>query len=560
MSRGPALPLGVVGAVLSIGLLLAVPGFPGPTSTGPPAVPAGAAEIHPAATGAVRDPAVAGDGVGRILVTNTDPVAAPNDGLRTELAGFKIAPFVGLSSLQVGVEEVLGSNLVVFGLFQNSALGAYPFFSVFNNSTGRTVYQANESLDIVTPGVPYDFTFQASGGTNWTMEVNGAPFGGSLATSTLDFGVPASTDPSGVAFSMIALSQFAIVPPSLPVYTAFAVHEGSEWYLPRGGNSTWRGAASVEWGVAGAAQDPSLWPGELDLGTRVPPVPNGTMLWTGGPRPASASLSSEPSSAFGGGTTLVATRFSGPSGPIADLPVELRDTDGGSFLAPELTTDGNGTASTAYVAPNVTANATDVLSVASNVLGVGASATTSVAVAPSIQVLLNAVGDPSVPPGTTGGVEIEASAATTGARAVGIQLAVVLQGGGVVQPSSGVTDRNGHLTVNVTAPEGPTQLVLTVVVSTPGYWGKARISIANVAPTPSLVAQLGGYVGWILLGVVIAVALLLFVRTRLPRSRMRPMELRRRLPPQPPPSAPGAPAPVAPSPPTKDIETPDPPR
>ncbi|MCI4366908.1 MAG: hypothetical protein L3K08_04070, partial [Thermoplasmata archaeon] len=527
MTRGAArwargLGLGLL-CLLMVPTLLA--GGPVP---GHPAAPAGPGSLGIAgAPGLAVDPLTAGEGVGRIFVTCTDPAAVPNDGLRTEFQAFKVEPFSGLSSLQVGVEEVLGPSLVVFGLFQNSPTGAYPFFSVFDNSTGRTLYQANESYDIVAPGSTADFALQDSGGTNWTLEVNGALFGGSYATATKDFGVATSTQPGAIAFSMIALSQFPVVPPSTEVFTALAVHHASGWYLPTSANSTWRGARPVEWGIEGAAQDPALWPGEVVLGTNESIVPNGTPLWSGGPRPAMATLASAPSTTFGGGTSLVTAKFSNASGPLANVPAELSDAEGGSFANAYLSTDLNGSASTAYIAPNATGNLTDQLTVSSDILGMGASGTTTVAVTPAVPVTLRVVGSPSVPVGGTAAVELRASTAS-GTPIPSLLLAAILVGGGFVIPDTGVTDQAGDLTLNVTAPPAPMTLNLNVVVSTPGYWGRTRILIPNSIPAPPLSQLILAQVDWLVLLGIVVLAVGVYRWTRLPRCRLPPMDLRRR--------------------------------
>jgi hypothetical protein len=532
--RPPWARLGLVTLVV-LGLLL--PGRPFGAPWAPPPAPprtlalAPSVVPAPAASRFARDPAIPGDGVGRVLVTNTDPAAVPNTGLRTDLAGFRVNPFTGPSSLQVGAEEVLGSYLVVFGLFQNSAAGAYPFFSVFNNTTGRAVVQENESYYDVPVGGVFDFQLRLALGTNWTLTLNGEPFGGSPTTATVNLGVSASTDANGIAYSMVALSVAPVVPADTLDYTAFAVRLGSAWYLPEAANSTWRGASEVRWGLQGAAQNASLWPGELVVGTDPAELPNGTLLWTGGPRLGAAQLTADPATATGGGTSMITASFSDGTGGLSGLPVAFTDSGGGSFVAPDPLTNATGIAGTAYLAPNVTSNTSDVLTVSSNVLGLLASATTVMAVSPSIQVVVVPLGSPTVPPGGTSDLLLQATRAGSGAPLSGVLLDFAVLGGGGVAPNSQVTDAQGRVHVNLTAPTTPGTVLLTIVVASPGYWGSARISITNPAPGPTVEQQVLALLPWIVGAVLVLALVLVYRRSRLPKGTLPPMDLRRRRPP-----------------------------
>jgi hypothetical protein len=502
-------------------------------------------------TGGPFAPATPGDGIGRILVTTSDPGVVPNDGLMTNLTGFRVDPFPNASAFQIGAEEVLGSYLAVFGLFQNSPLGPVPFFSVFNNTTGRTVYQINESYAHATPGEAFDFALQHANGTNWTLRLDGQLFDGSFALATFDFGVPSATDAAGIGFSVISLATGEVVPPMLEVPTVFGVHRADGWYLPRNGLPTYIGDPAVAWGIAGASQSGTIFPGEITTGTSLAPVANGTSLWAGAPASGTLGLTADPTETAGGATSRITVALTGVSaGRSSSVPLALRSSQGGGFVDPFPSTDTNGSVTTAYLAPNRTAPVTDRLFAVPRILGLAVAAGSSVSVVPAMQILLAAVDPPSLSPGGSATVELRATS-LNGAPVPGMQLALFAAGAGSVAPEQGVTDGAGSLSATVSLPRTGSSVTITVVVTTPGFWGSLRLPVQVSPPPPSLEARLLGWLPWVLVTVVAVVLALTLYRRWPPKRPLPALDVRRlvaRGPISPPGAAPtGEPPPTLPS-------------
>src|SRR5690242_17324302 len=85
--------LGIAIALLLAATMAIPPGMASPDRA-PGIAPAGPSRPTPhgsdPALGAARNPQIAGNGIGRILVTNQDPAAAPNTGLLVNLTGFRL--------------------------------------------------------------------------------------------------------------------------------------------------------------------------------------------------------------------------------------------------------------------------------------------------------------------------------------------------------------------------------------------------------------------------------------------------------------------------------------
>lgn len=545
-------PFALLLAMLAPGTGAAAPGHEAP-GAGPPLRWAGVPPVGPRA--GLRDPAIAGNGIGRILITNEDPQAVPNTGLLANLTGFRIEPFPNESSVQVGVDEVIGSYLVTFGLFQNAPGGAYPFFSVFDNRTTQAVFQASEPYDLVQPGDACDFALVDGTATNWTLDYDGQPFGGSSNTSVVDLGTNASTWASGVGFAVIALAVGEVVPSLLDVPTVFGVLRPQGWYLPTLANTTYLGAPAVAWGVEGRAENATLWPGEIRTGTSLAPVANGTTLWTGGPVPAQLTLSSTAVAMPGTGTTLLTAEASNGSGPLRGLPVAFRDHAGGSFVGPYAVTGGNGSAAVTFVAPNESAPVDDVLVVTPRTMGAEAAGELTLRIVPPTEVYLSGEGVPALVPGGTITFQVVARNAS-GAPLADVALSLLLIGFGVLSPVVGATAPDGVLNVSVSAPPSETSATVSIVVTSAGFWGLLRIPLRATSAPPSPIALLLPYLPWAIVALLVAGVAAVYLRRRLPKSPLPPLHLPPRTrsgpsaptPPAvaPPPDGPGAPPPAYP--------------
>ena len=169
--------LGVVTLLLATG----PPRTPGTAQAGPSGRVPG---LRPLETGPALQPMANGLGAqGHLIVSPTDPRVVPNDGIRTNITAFDYVPIGPDDSFQVAVEEVIGGYDAVFGIFDNYARGPVPFFDVFTNQSVHSVHLAYGTQP-VSGGTAYEFDLRASGGTVWTLRMNGAPLGGTMNTSS----------------------------------------------------------------------------------------------------------------------------------------------------------------------------------------------------------------------------------------------------------------------------------------------------------------------------------------------------------------------------------------
>ncbi len=510
---------------------------PGPSVPVDPVRPPGGAPVAP------RLPAANLSGYGELVVNSTDPALVPNTGLAINLTGYSVEPFPTLSKFQVGVEESLGNYLVTFGFFQNSGSGPYPFFSVFNNTTAASVLEVVDSLMPVQPGGAYDFALAVTSGTNWTLELNGQLFGGSSANATFDFGVTEGTDLSSLGLSEVAFAQGPVVPGSTELPTAFAVERSSGWYLPDRAETWYQGDPTIRWGVAGSAQNASLFPGMIDTGSAVPIPANGSTLWSGGPVPVELALQLDPTTVPGTATSLVTASAANEAGiPLVDFPLALGDLDGASFSSAYPRSSSNGTVESALIAPNVTANTSDVVWVGSRASGAVGGARQTIELVPAMRIAFALRGPSRIDPDSTPSFTVVAEL-PDGAEAAGIAVTLFLDGGGSVAPGDAVTSRSGSVGFTLDAPREITDIRLYVAVDTPGYWGLRGFEI-RVAPAPSpwWVTDLPGF-GVVAFVALVAAGVVLALRRRPPKQALPPLALRDR-PPGPAPPASGAPVPT----------------
>ncbi|MCI4350062.1 MAG: Ig-like domain-containing protein [Thermoplasmata archaeon] len=493
-----------------------------PVSGGPaPAVTASTLHggpVRPTFDSGLR-PAVGGEG--RVLTTTSDPAAVPNAGLRLNVTDFASTPLPPNSAYQLGVEEVIGAYEAVFGLFENPSTAAVPFFSVFTNLTDQNVHLAYWPGLTLIPGESYDFQLVRTNGTNWTLTVDGALFAGNRSAGVFDFGAASATWLASIGFSQVALFPATpFLPAVVTVPLAMAVLAAGGWYLPNVATTTFTGAPSAQWGVEGRLQHPTLAPGELETGSQIANVTNGTALWTGGPVPVRVGASCASAQVVGTvpvGVTVIVTSVGGA--PLPGVTVYLHDAQHGQFTPASTMTNGTGGGTTLFLTPNVSATLSDPVTAQVTLFGYVGRAVVAIELTPPAQVFLAAA--PSSPVLAPGGqVELAFRAQDgSGATVAGAFVAFSASGNAALAPPAGVTDGSGRVTVNITAGPSTTPFTLTATVTGVGKWGSTQVVVtvraAHAHPNP--LAPLAPYL--FLIGVALVVAFAVYLRSR----RRRPV-------------------------------------
>lgn len=461
---------------------------------------------------------------GRLAVGTNDTGAAPNSGLRANLTAFPSEPLPSDTSIQVSASETIGGFDAVFGIFQNTLMAPVVFFSVFDNTTNANVRLVYWQGLPVLAGSTYDFQLVAQGSTTWELTVNGQEFGGNASSGTFDFGTGTANWVGGILFTEIAFYQGEPpVPALLTIPDAFAVREGSGWYLPRAAASVFSTVGGVPWGIEGRLQHPSLPPGELETGTSVPAVPNGTALWSGPPVPVRVGLSISPGQATATTQVEVDATVTDLTGtPIPGVPLFIGDGFNGTSITSPLFTDSTGNVVDAFLLGNVSGNTSDLIRADVTALGYVGKASRSVAVVPPVHVLLSPVGLPNVvPPGGSFTLTLSARNESGGLAPGDVVLTTSQTAGATITPEFGASDAMGTITIEVIAPLTLGPLVLWVNLTSPGTWGHLVVSIDVGQPPVSAwnrystpIAELGGVA-------VLGVVLVLFWRRR--RARQRPL-------------------------------------
>lgn len=491
------------------------------------------------------DPRAAGSGgQGRILVQSNDPNVVPNDGLRANLTGFGSAPEPAQSSFQVGVEEVIGAYEAVFGLFSNSGTGPTAFFSVFTNQTDQNVRLGYWPTYPVIEGQAYDFALQRSNGTLWSLTINGQLFGGNASASSFDFRTAQATWAVGLSFSQVAIYQnVTTVPGSFVVPLALAVHLASGWYLPTSGYPTYIGSGGAAWGVDGRDQHPSLAPGELETGTSIPTVANGTALWSTGPVGVRVGLTMSAPSVRATIPVAILAQVTATDGtPLPGVALFFNDSKNGSFLTTVATTNGTGGATAVLETPNLTAAGSDFVEARVTLFGFSGYAGASLDLTPAVQVFvrLQAAGATVAPNGALGLVALATDAQGHAQGGVLLTLTAVPAAG--LSPAFGVTDSSGSVRLVLTAPAQPTTVVVTATAATAGVWGHGGVSVHVGVVTIPWYTRYGGTIEAVvfLAAVGLILGYLVYRRRRghraIPEMPLREMirEERARLHPSPP--------------------------
>ena len=463
-----------------------------------------------------------------MVVNTSDALAMPNDALQSNMTAFAPTTYVVDSSFQMAAAETIGPYDAVFGIFANWVFQPVPFFAIFNNSTDASVYLGYWTALPLVEGQSYDFILARTSGTVWQLSVNGKEFGGNASASTFDFRATQATWLGGLRFTETALyADQTTAPGFCEVPLAFGIHRASSgWYLPSSASTYFNGTTGAQWGLEGRQQHSSLAPGELDTGTQVPNVPDGTVLWSGGAAPVQVSLSLGLRATVATDPVPVVVRVTDPSGaPIPGVAVYLNDSLHGNVSTAALVTNGTGGAMAVLETPNVSANSTDLVQALVTSFGYLGSAGISLTLTPASQVLLSvASSDLTVAPGAVLVVTFLASD-VIGHRLGGVFLTfAVTSGTAGLQPVYGATAGDGSLTVNVTAPPTPSTITLAASVAGGGRWGHVVVSVDVRQPAPSFLqahgTEIGVGVGLAVIAGLVGVALWVRKRRRKPMPNL----------------------------------------
>jgi hypothetical protein len=519
--------------VVGVGLLLLL--LVGPA--GPLAHPAPAAP-HRVALSPVWDgprpvpptrlahPALGGGTAEQIVYAN-DSAFAPATGVETNITAFTPISMPQLSSYQVSLEVVLGGLEVVFGIFQNTGHAPTAFRAEFTNRTDNytaLAYWTNLTLQV---GTSYGFALLRGTGTNWTLSINGQPFGGSAANATVDCGVTALTWDHGLSFAVnVAYGPSTYVPASVTVPLAFATYRGGGWYLPHQGLASEIGSAGTPWGIQGRLQHPTMAPGEIASGPLIAPVANNTSMWRGGPVPVNVHLTlSDPAPPAFASVSLDSVVTDANGTPLPSVPLSFSDSNDSPFFPALILTNASGGALSAFTAPNASVPGVDTIHVSIAELGFNGSAVGSVSISPATELRVVAQSAPTrLVPGGSASFEFDLRTIAN-APAAGVSVLFTLAGPGSVEPVAAASAADGSIPVTVSSDGQLAPLTVIAKVAAPGYWGHGSVEV-QVSPTPpTLYDRLQPYF-LPLGGAVVVAAFLLFVWwRRRPRGELPPLTL-----------------------------------
>ena len=493
---------------------------PSPFSSHSPSTTGAGCPIQGLVQPAIRPTsALATLGAGGLSAHSVDPKAVPNSGFEFNVTGFAM-PLAGSGSFLLTEQEVVADQILAMGLFANSTLtgsGTIPFWAVIDNTTGHFIscgYTFN-----LPPTVGQNVPFQAlnTGGRTWEVLYKGLPFGGS---NNITMNGTQSTWTGGVGVVTLANWNGTAWAPSL-VQMPFTMRvlTASGWYLPHPVAATWNGTGPAAWGEAGTVQQGYLAPGALDLGTSVPVVTNGTLLWSSSaPTPLAVSVSTTSTSLVGGATTALSVRATAAGVPISGLSVVLSTSGGGSF-SPALpwATSPQGYANGSYRAPLVSSPASVQLSAnVGNGLFQGTGQTT-VQVSPTIAVLTVTLSGTQVAPGALVNLTVSVKSGSQGIAGLNLTFVASVGGGGFSPAAPWVTDTNGVATGTYQAPQTSGPVEITFTLQSVGFSGSSTAWL-NVTGGPSGSTSSG--TNWGIVGVDVALALILLVLVALyARSR-----------------------------------------
>lgn len=525
--------MGRLALLLALSILLVLPpvpalcaghvvggALPGPAAARP------SPEIRPVSASDGLRPELPGGTAEQIVYPN-DSALAPATGVETNITQFTPISMPPLSSFQVSLAVVLGAVEVVFGIFQNTGHAPTAFRAEFSNRTDNytsLAYWSNFTLQVDSS---YGFALMHGAGTNWTLSIDGQPFGGSETNATTDCGVSALTWNRGVSFSVnVAYGPSTYVPATVAVPLAFATYRAGSWYLPHLGQATEIGSAGSPWGIQGRAQHATLAPGELASGPLIAPVANNTTLWVGGPVPVNVALqlsaSSAPAFAAVGVTAEVTA---GPGAPLPSVPLAFSDSNASTFFPAETLTNASGGAISAFTAPNSSVSGVDTVHVVVEILGYQGSAAGAIVITPAVELLVAAGSVPSrISPGASTSLTFFVRT-VSGAPVPGVAVLFTLAGPGAVEPVAAASDSNGAIPVSVVSDGQLAPLEVQAKVAQPGYWGHGSARL-TVAPTPpSLYDRLQPYFLPAGAAIVVGAFLAIWWWRRRPRGELPPLKL-----------------------------------
>jgi hypothetical protein len=469
---------------------------------------------------------------------SVDPGAVPNQGFEFNLTGSLMpTPPSGNASFLLTEEEVIGSTALVMGVISVSipvdhlSTEVTPFWASIDNTTDQfTACGADIGVEVL-PGQVVNFQAVHLGGDYWEVLYRGLPFGNPTSSANITLGGYAATWTGGI--SMVTLANWTGSTPWVPQYVnltgALNVLLGSGgWYLAHPVYSGWNGSRGGPfWGEAGPSQLPYLAPGEMEIGSSVPVVANGTALWTtSAPTPIVVSVSAAPTDLSGGAPSSIVVHAAATDGvPLSGLGVLLAYAGGGSF-SPTLpwTTNAQGVAKGNFTAPIVSTPLSGALTAEVSSTSYEGSGSVNITVAPTTLSVAIVLSPKSVEEAGTVNVSVRATLGALPLRGPTIDLDVSASVGGGAFSPVGEWSANpaGYANGSYTAPHAPGAVVLSFEVALTGYngTGTAWINVTGASTasgsTPSTEEEIGGGVAVVL--VVVLVAALALGRRRSPPS------------------------------------------
>lgn len=469
-------------------------------------------------------PTLAG-GSGELLVTPTDPGIVPATGVEANFTAYDPVPLPSNSSFQVSVSVVLGAYVAVFGIFETNLLAPTAFLAVFANGTARTLALRYWPQLGLTPGEEYGFAIRTGSGTNWTLTVNGALFGGSSSAATFDYRLTELRWARAPSFSEeIEFTASSFIPPTVSIPLSMAFLQGRVWILPNRAILNSSPTPGGMWGIEGRTQNQTLAPGELENGPGLGLPKNGTPLWTGGPVPVRLTLSLTPSSASAFFPVVARAKLTDGNGsPLADVPIQFSDAWGSPFSAPISFTAMDGSAQASLLAPN--SSVPDTVTASSAILGFVGMASAPLNSTQATQLQVAAIYPPGpYREGSQFGLTFRVTN-LSGGPVDRILLRFAAGGGGQVSPPSAVTGADGMASTVVSLPSLVGTIEVIATVQAVGFWGHDTASVSVEPANQPWWAVLLPWIPWIVVGGLVAVLLAVVMIRGRPLQELPPLPL-----------------------------------
>lgn len=418
---------------------------------------------------------------------SVDPSAVPNSGFEYNVTGYSLPATSpeGNGTFELDEQESIADQILLMGFIgieNETGTAPYPFWAVLANQTGK-VLNCGYLAAIPPPGAVLPFVAQNVGGRTWTVTYRGATFDGS---NNITMNGTQATWTGGIGVvSVASWAGTPWVPSVVTLPWTMRVFTSNGWYLPHPVASSWDGTVSPAWGEAGTAQEGYLAPGELQVGTSIAPVANGTELWTSAaPTPLAVTLNASSTALAGGEISEIVLRATADGVPIAGLGATVSASAGGTFSpAVPWTTDAAGVAIGNFTAPLVSVLTTENLSATvGNGLYQG-FATRELTVAPTTLLVSVSISRSVVGPSGLVNVTLRTMLGGVGVPGVNLTLSADVGGGAFSPLAPWVTGSRGYLNGTYEAPSATGAVRLFFQVEKTGYSGSATVWLNVSGPS-----------------------------------------------------------------------------